>query len=562
MLIDLRGFATGLTGSVTYRLVNADKTEYAAATTTGITEVNGAYCVTVADATLAGRKVEWHDGAGNYGSESFPVGLASVAQTGDAYAIVNNGTYGNSHLAKPGDSMVASNMVAAPDNTNITNIHNIVKSGGTGDAAAIMAVTNKSAFDQPGGGANPYYVKSSKTAVLGTVLTESGTGRLAAGEKKFFDVATPANTLNDLATGAAQTTILGKLLGYVQALTRKDAGPAAFVTEINATVGGTAGTFDQTTDSPQALRDRGDSAWTTASGFMPSTAKPTVGGYDTGMDPETRLLVTPANKLATDSSGNVTLTTLCITAVRDAINSLATYGLTALKALLDGIKGKTDNIPASPAAVGSAMTLTSAYDAAKSAASATALGNVQTHGDSTWATAVGFSTLTARQVWEYGTRGLTTFGTLVADIASAAATAVWGAAARTITGGTVQATNINGVTIGVQQFWDPKAKMMFLNRGDDYYVADGRGIPVTVTTQLNLDDATWKLKLTQMTLDDGQAVATDTGYVVTFEASRSKTSLLTEKHQEMELEATLGDEHVESFPGGSVYVRPDMPTVA
>ena len=36
---------------------------------------------------------------------------------------------------------------------------------------------------------------------------------------------------------------------------------------------------------------------------------------------------------------------------------------------------------------------------------------------------VGTSTLTAQQVWEYGTRGLTTFGSLVADIA----TAVWGA---------------------------------------------------------------------------------------------------------------------------------------
>ena len=43
------------------------------------------------------------------------------------------------------------------------------------------------------------------------------------------------------------------------------------------------------------------------------------------------------------------------------------------------------------------------------------------------------STLTAQQVWEYGTRSLSTFGTLVADTA----TAVWGAVARTITGGTV-----------------------------------------------------------------------------------------------------------------------------
>ena len=43
------------------------------------------------------------------------------------------------------------------------------------------------------------------------------------------------------------------------------------------------------------------------------------------------------------------------------------------------------------------------------------------------------STLTAAQVWAAGTRTLTGFGTLVADVA----TAVWGAVARTITGGTV-----------------------------------------------------------------------------------------------------------------------------
>jgi hypothetical protein len=51
--------------------------------------------------------------------------VASVAQTGDAYAIVNNGTYGNAHLAKPGDAMVATGVTtglvqrAEPDNTNI-----------------------------------------------------------------------------------------------------------------------------------------------------------------------------------------------------------------------------------------------------------------------------------------------------------------------------------------------------------------------------------------------------------------------------------------------------------
>jgi len=44
-------------------------------------------------------------------------------------------------------------------------------------------------------------------------------------------------------------------------------------------------------------------------------------------------------------------------------------------------------------------------------------------------TTIGTSTLTASQVWEYGTRSLTTFGTLVSDVA----TAVWSSTTRTLT---------------------------------------------------------------------------------------------------------------------------------
>lgn len=49
-----------------------------------------------------------------------------------------------------------------------------------------------------------------------------------------------------------------------------------------------------------------------------------------------------------------------------------------LDLLIDAIKAKTDNLPATPAAVGSAMTLTSAYDAAKTAASQTSVNDIPT----------------------------------------------------------------------------------------------------------------------------------------------------------------------------------------
>jgi len=52
--------------------------------------------------------------------------------------------------------------------------------------------------------------------------------------------------------------------------------------------------------------------------------------------------------------------------------------LAAIDTLIDAIKAKSDLIPAQPAAVGSAMTLTSAYDAAKSAASQSSVNAIPT----------------------------------------------------------------------------------------------------------------------------------------------------------------------------------------
>jgi hypothetical protein len=54
------------------------------------------------------------------------------------------------------------------------------------------------------------------------------------------------------------------------------------------------------------------------------------------------------------------------------------------------------------------------------------------HGAGSWATAAGFSTHAAADVWAVGTRTLTSFGTLVAD----AAAAVWAAVTRTLSAGT------------------------------------------------------------------------------------------------------------------------------
>lgn len=76
------------------------------------------------------------------------------------------------------------------------------------------------------------------------------------------------------ATAANQTTILNRLgawtgsarntiLGAIQALFRKDSD-ASVPSDVNADLGSGAGAADNTTDSLQAIRDRGDAAWDTA----------------------------------------------------------------------------------------------------------------------------------------------------------------------------------------------------------------------------------------------------------------------------------------------------------
>jgi len=75
--------------------------------------------------------------------------------------------------------------------------------------------------------------------------------------------ATGANTK----AGAIQTIFAGitTLAQWLGLIAGKQAGNSTARTEIRATGAG-SGTYDETTDSTQALRDRGDAAWTTGAG--------------------------------------------------------------------------------------------------------------------------------------------------------------------------------------------------------------------------------------------------------------------------------------------------------
>jgi hypothetical protein len=81
--------------------------------------------------------------------------------------------------------------------------------------------------------------------------------------------------------------------------------------------------------------------------------------------------------LTATMKASVTAAVPSVTQIRTEMDTNSTQ-LAAISAAVDLVKAKTDNLPASPAAVGSAMTLTSAYDAAKTAASQTSVDAVKT----------------------------------------------------------------------------------------------------------------------------------------------------------------------------------------
>lgn len=96
-------------------------------------------------------------------------------------------------------------------------------------------------------------------------------GRLSAARAGYLDNL----SAGAVATASALATLAGKFTGitllseWLGALAGKQTPNATALTEIKATGAG-SGTYDATTDSQEALRDRGDAAWTTGSSVLGS----------------------------------------------------------------------------------------------------------------------------------------------------------------------------------------------------------------------------------------------------------------------------------------------------
>ena len=109
--------------------------------------------------------------------------------------------------------------------------------------------------------------------------------------------------------------------------------------------------------------------------FPAAAAEPTVAQIADGVWDEAASGHTTAGTFGKTDADQLSVINDLHTDVGTAITNIGDMHATdlpAVKTVVDAVKLKTDNLPASPAAVGSAMTLTAAYDAAKTALAASA----------------------------------------------------------------------------------------------------------------------------------------------------------------------------------------------
>jgi len=218
----------------------------------------------------------------------------------------------------------------------------------TASVAAILADTNELQGDIANGGR------------IDLILDELTT----QGDTNEAKIDTIDSNVDTLLTRITSTLFSGitSLAEWLGLLAGKQAGDATALTEIAATGAG-SGTFDEATDSLEAIRDRGDAEWTTGSGGGGSA--PTAAEIRIEMDDNSTQLaaiLADTNELQTDDiPGLITaLNNPSATAIRDAIldrvlsgnhDSAGTTGKILQDVLADTNELQSDDVPGLVAAL-------------------------------------------------------------------------------------------------------------------------------------------------------------------------------------------------------------------
>ena len=330
------------------------------------------------------------------------------------------------------------------------------------------------------------WATAARTLTAATNITSTGGTTVPQTGDSYARLGAPAGASVSADVAAVKTdtgNILTKLLKYVQLIVRKDAAiatdNATELTAINANGGSGGGSFDNTTDSEQAIRDNmttpptaaaiADAVWEEAiadhSGTTGSTAEALNSAGSAG-DPWTTALpgaygAGSAGKIIGDNI-NATISSRASQASVDTIDDYVDTEVAAIKA-------KTDLIPASPAAtsdIPSAATIADAvWDEALSGhttagSGGKALADIDGHTDTEIAAikaktdSLTFTTAgqVDAQVLSMAANTLTAAAT-ASDFGTEVATAVWASATRTLSalGFTLGASDLAADTIGASE---------------------------------------------------------------------------------------------------------------
>lgn len=363
-----------------------------------VTQISG-------DSTAADNCERFFDGTGYAGTNNVIPTVTTLTghtpQTGDAYAIVNDGTYGNNALK-----------------TLIDTVDNFVDT----EVAAIKVVTDKlNGMTEMDLGES--YYRWTDTALEAAPGTDpwatalpgaygAGTAGKIVGDNINAPIATVDTVVDGLATELAKVpksdstvTWNATALASIQtectdALNAYDPPTKAEMDSAFSTTNGKIDAVDDYVDTEVAaiktVTDKLDTAleldvavyrFTTnaleqapTGGSAPTAAAIADAVWDEALSGHTGAGSAGEALDAAGTAGDPWLTALpgsygAGTAgkiIGDNINA----PIATVDTVVDAIKAKTDNLPDSPAAVGSPMTLTSDYDAAKTASSQTSVNTV------------------------------------------------------------------------------------------------------------------------------------------------------------------------------------------
>lgn len=229
------------------------------------------------------------------------------------------------------------------------------------------------------------------------------------------------------AVGSVTGNVGGNITGSVGSVAASGITSASFATGATiprVTLADTLTTY--TSNTPQT----GDCYAIVNNGTFGNSALNTLLGTIAGyVDTEVAAIKAKTDNLPTDPADASDIAA-SFSSISSTLSTIASYIDTEVAA----IKAKTDNLPASPAAVGSAMTLTIAYDATKTASQA---------GDAMTLTSGERTTLTG-VIWAALVSGLTTAGSigkLIKDNIDAVLSTIAGSASTAASAASTASTN-------------------------------------------------------------------------------------------------------------------------